>query len=67
MKKRHTTERTVNGEKIRVYINEQGYVFISVLGKDKFTITADIIVDIENREIDNILVEQPYLQKIAEF
>ena len=43
---KHTTTRTTaSGEKVKVYIDSFGNVFITVIDKDNFTIKADFTID----------------------
>lgn len=47
MNKKHTTTRTTSsGEKIRVYIDSKGNVFITVIDKDNFTIKKDFVLEV---------------------
>ena len=47
MQKKHTTTRTTEkGEKIKVYIDNKGNVFITVIDKDNFTIKKDIVLEV---------------------
>lgn len=46
MQKKHTTTRTTtNGEKVKVYIDSKGNIYITVIGPDNFTIVKDIVID----------------------
>ena len=46
MKKHTTTRTTANGEKIKVYIDKDGKVFVTVIGNDNFTIKKDIVLEV---------------------
>lgn len=47
MNKKHTTTRTTaSGEKVRVYIDKSGKVFITVISKDGYTIKNDICMEV---------------------
>ena len=45
--KRHSTQRTTaDGEKVRVYIDYKGNVYITVIDKDGYTIKKDLFVGV---------------------
>jgi hypothetical protein len=45
--KKHTTTRTTEkGERIKVYIDSKGNIFITVIDKDNFTIKKDIVLGV---------------------
>lgn len=47
MQKKHTTTRTTaTGEKIKVYIDSKGNIFITVIDKDNFTIKKDFVLEV---------------------
>lgn len=45
MKKHTTTRTTADGEKVKVYIDYKGNVYITVIDSDNFTIVKDIVID----------------------
>jgi hypothetical protein len=56
MNKKHTTTRTTEkGERVKVYVDHSGQVFITVIDKDNFTIKADFVIDASKGEKVNVL------------
>lgn len=47
MRKKYTTTRTTdNGEKVKVYIDNKGNLFVTVIDKDNFTIKNDFVMEV---------------------
>ena len=47
MQKKHTTTRTTaTGEKVKVYIDNKGNVYVTVIDKDNFTIKNDLVLEV---------------------
>lgn len=67
MKRKYTTTRKMkDGKQIKIFIDEDGKIYITAEENDGFTIDTNLIIDCFDREVHD-LNKESYLQKIAEF